>query len=54
MTGGGVFIDIPQVAYRTWIFQIYDNAGRRLLDSEKELREKLKEYAYRSDHDHVR
>lgn len=54
MTGGGILIDIPQLAYKTWLLQVYDSNGNRLLDDEKDLRKSLKEYAYNPDHEHVK
>lgn len=49
-----VLIDIPQIAYRTWAIDIH--TGDKMLDIEfeRDLQQKLKEYAYSSDHDHVR
>lgn len=49
-----VLIDIPQIAYKTWAINIH--TGDRMLDIEleRDLQQKLKEYAYSSDHDHVR
>ena len=54
MTGGGVLIDVPQLAYKTWILQVYRNEGDRDLDAEKELRERLREYKYNPEHEHVK
>ena len=53
-------IDIPQVAYKTWIleYRIYDNDGKRCrdmeLEAEKDLARTLSNYSYSAEHDHVR
>lgn len=55
-----VMIDIPQVAYKTWLleYRIYDKNGNRnrLLEyeAEKDLEKVLSDYKYSADHDHVR
>lgn len=54
MTDGGILIDIPQLAYKTWLLQVYDSKGNRLIDAEKDLRESLKEFRYSQKHEHVR
>lgn len=54
MTGGGVLIDVPQLAYKTWLLQVYDSNVSRMLDAEKDLRASLKEYVYAPNRDHVK
>ena len=55
-----VIIDVPQVAYKTWVleYRMYDKNGNRnrLLEyeAEKDLERALSEYRYSADHDHVR
>lgn len=55
-----VVIDVPQVAYKTWVleYRIYDNEGNRnrLLEyeAERDLERTLSIYKYSEDHDHVR
>ena len=55
-----VMIDVPQVAYKTWVleYRIYDNDGNRnrLLEyeAEKDLERMLSDYRYSAEHDHVR
>lgn len=51
----GVFIDVPQLAYKTWCLQVVDKeSGKRLIDCEEQLREDLKRYQYDKTHEHVR
>lgn len=53
-------IDIPQVAYKTWLleYRIYDTDGKRCrdmeLEAEKDLARTLSNYSYSAEHDHVR
>ena len=53
-------IDIPQVAYKTWMFEyhIYDENGNRIRlmerEAEQDLEMSLRDYKYSVDHDHVR
>lgn len=55
-----IAIDIPQVAYKTWLleYRIYDNDGNRLRmverEAERDLERTLRDYRYSADHDHVR
>lgn len=55
-----ILVDIPQVAYKTWVFEyrIYDGEGNRnrLMEykAERDLERVLSEYKYPADHDHVR
>ena len=55
-----ICIDVPQVAYKTWIieYRIYDNEGNRnrLMEYEAEcdLEKVLSDYRYSTEHDHVR
>lgn len=55
-----ILVDIPQVAYKTWLFEyrIYDNDGNRLRmverEAERDLERTLRDYRYSADHDHVR
>ena len=55
-----VIIDVPQVAYKTWVleYRMYDKNGNRnrLLEyeAEKDLERVLSDYKYSADHDHVR
>lgn len=55
-----IFIDIPQVAYKTWCleYRVINEDGTRDYFKEKELendlREALVEYKYSSGHDHVK
>ena len=55
-----VMIDIPQVAYKTWVleYRIYDNDGNRdhlmEYEAERDLERVLSDYKYSADHDHVR
>ena len=55
-----IAIDIPQVAYKTWLleYRIYDNDGNRLRmlerEAEQDLERTLRDYRYSADHDHVR
>lgn len=54
------YIDIPQVAYKTWQFEyiIKDKDGKRDWMAEREAEDSLKkalaQYPYSADHDHVR
>ena len=54
------YIDIPQVAYKTWKFEyiIKDKEGKRDWMAEREAEDSLKkalaQYPYSADHDHVR
>lgn len=53
-------IDIPQVAYKTWLleYRIYDNDGNRNYSMEREAEQDLERvlsgYKYSEEHDHVR
>lgn len=53
-------IDIPQVAYKTWVleYRIYDENGNRMRlmerEAEQDLEKSLRDYKYSADHDHVR
>lgn len=55
-----VAIDIPQVAYKTWLleYRIYDADGNRNRQMEREaeqdLERSLANYKYSESHDHVR
>ena len=55
-----VCIDIPQVAYKTWVleYRIYDKDGNRdyLMgrEAERDLERILSNYKYSAEHDHVR
>ena len=55
-----ITIDIPQVAYKTWLleYRIYDNDGNRLrmleCEAEQDLERTLSYYRYSANHDHVR
>ena len=55
-----IMIDIPQVAYKTWLFEyrIFDKDGNRNrmmeYELEQDLERSLSEYKYSADHDHVR
>lgn len=55
-----IMIDIPQVAYKTWMFEyrIYDENGNRIRlmerEAEQDLEMSLRDYKYSADHDHVR
>ncbi len=55
-----VMIDIPQVAYKTWLleYRIYDKNGNRdhlmEYEAERDLERVLSDYKYSADHDHVR
>lgn len=56
----GFLIDVPQVAYKTWLieYRIYDKDGNRdpwmELEAEQELKHRLSGVGYSSEHDHVR
>ena len=51
-----IYIDIPQIAYKTWCIEI--NTGNKIMDLylERELEQtkEIKQYPYSKDHDHVR
>ena len=55
-----IYIDVPQIAYRTWGIEYiirYKNGNRDFLtekDMENELKEKLSDYKFSSFHDHVK
>lgn len=55
-----VMIDIPQVAYKTWVleYRIYDENGNRNYameyEAERDLEKVLSGYKYSAEHDHVR
>ena len=55
-----IMIDIPQVAYKTWMFEyrIYDENGNRIRlmerEAEQDLEVSLRDYKYSADHDHMR
>ena len=55
-----VMIDIPQVAYKTWLleYRIYDKNGNRNHEMENEAERDLERvssgYRYSAEHDHVR
>lgn len=55
-----IMIDIPQVAYKTWLleYRIYDVDGNRNRQMEREaeqdLERSLANYKYSESHDHVR
>ena len=55
-----VIIDVPQVAYKTWLleYRIYDKNGNRdrVMENEAErnLERVLSSYKYSAEHDHVR
>ena len=55
-----IFIDIPQVAYKTLTLEyiIYDKDGNRCYleeyEAEKDLEKHLSEYKYSPEHEHVR
>lgn len=55
-----IAIDIPQVAYKTWLleYRIYDNDGNRMqameCEAEQDLERSLSNYKYSESHDHVR
>lgn len=54
----GIVVDIPQIAYRTWVIEYH--TGDKELDYklEKDLRENCKKvfdkYPYSADHPHVK
>ena len=54
-----ILIDIPQVAYKTWLleYRIYDENGNRdhMMENEAEhdLERILSDYRYSEEHDHV-
>ena len=55
-----VLIDIPQVAYKTWVleYRIFDKDGKRNhlmeYEAERDLEKALVDVRYSKDHDHVR
>jgi len=55
-----VVIDVPQVAYKTWVleYRIYDKNGNRNrlmeYEAERDLEKSLSDYKYSTEHDHVR
>lgn len=55
-----VIIDVPQVAYKTWLleYRIYDKNGNRDRvmenEAERDLERVLSGYKYSAEHDHVR
>ena len=55
-----VLIDVPQVAYKTWVFEyrIYDEKGNRNhlmeYEAERDLEKSISDYKYSAEHDHVR
>lgn len=55
-----VLIDIPQVAYKTWLieYRIYDEDGKRNhmmeYEAERDLETALADVRYSKEHDHVR
>lgn len=55
-----VLIDVPQIAYKTWVleYRIYDKNGNRdylmEYEAERDLEKVLSNYKYSADHDHVR
>lgn len=55
-----ILIDVPQVAYKTWVleYRIYDKDGKRNLlmeyEAERDLEKALVDVRYSKDHDHVR
>ena len=55
-----VMIDIPQVAYKTWVleYRIYDKDGNRNrtmeYEAERDLEKALTDVKYSAEHDHVR
>lgn len=55
-----IMIDIPQVAYKTWMleYRIYDENDNRMRlmerEAEQDLEMSLRDYKYSADHDHVR
>lgn len=54
-----ILIDIPQVAYKTWLieYRIYDENGNRdhvmENEAERDLERILSDYRYSAEHDHV-
>lgn len=55
-----VVIDVPQLAYKTWVleYRIYDKNGNRDYlterEAEQDLERVLSDYKYSVEHDHVR
>lgn len=55
-----ILIDVPQVAYKTWIleYRIYDADGKRdrmmEYEAERDLEKALSDAKYSPEHDHVR
>ena len=51
-----ILIDIPQIAYRTWVIEIHTGDWMRDRELERGLSESMamRKYPYSADHDHVR
>ena len=55
-----VVIDVPQVAYKTWVleYRIYDKDGKRNhlmeYEAERDLEKALVDVRYSAENDHVR
>ena len=55
-----IYIDVPQVAYKTWgleyrIYDEYGNRNRELeYELERDLEKSLVDVRYSAEHDHVR
>jgi len=51
-----IYIDIPQIAYKTWTIEIHtgDKVRDHLLERELEQTKEIKQYQYSRDHAHVR
>lgn len=52
-----LLIDVPQIAYKTWVIEIHTGDALRDYELEQDLKENcsiLKQYPYSADHDHVR
>ena len=55
-----IAIDIPQVAYRTWVLEyrmVREDGSRDRIaehDAEEDLKKALSDYRYSEEHDHVR
>ena len=45
-------IDVPQIAYKTWVIEVHTGDKQRDYELEKEL--SFPEYAYNKEHEHVR
>lgn len=51
----GILIDVPQIAYKTWVLDFVDkNTGEIMYNEERELENSLKEFLYNKEHDHVK